>query len=87
MKYEQTVLHLSLILGVGPATIKLILENVENLINVYNFFVADFVKIGLSFDRAQKVVAGLQDRSLLDKELALIAKHQISWCVLGTEEY
>jgi len=32
-------------------------------------------------------MTGLQDRSLLEKELELIEKHQISWCVLGSFEY
>lgn len=87
MNYKQIVLHLSLISGVGPATIKIILEKIIDLSQVYNFVVTDFVALGLSYDRAQKIVAGLKDRSLLNKELELIAKYHISWCVLGTEEY
>lgn len=89
MNYEQTVLHLSLISGVGPATIKTIIEQIANkdLISIYTFSVADFVGLGISFDRATKIVTGLKDRLLLDQELALIAKQKINWCVLGSSEY
>ena len=89
MNYEQTVLHLSLISGIGPATIKVIIEQIkqEDFFSIYNFAVTDFVELGMSFDRADKIVAGLKNRLLLDQELALIAKHQINWCVLGSSEY
>ncbi|MBP6869942.1 DNA-processing protein DprA [Candidatus Babeliales bacterium] len=86
---KNVILHLSLISGIGPATIKIIVENSisSDLVKIYKFSISDLVGIGLSFDRATKIVEGLKDRSLLDKELQLLEKHQISWCTLGSPEY
>lgn len=86
---DQVILHLSLINGIGPATIKLIIDNVarQDLPQIYTYRVDEFQACGISFERAAKIVAGLHDQSLLDKELALIEKHAISWCVLGSYEY
>jgi len=83
------ILHLSLINGVGPATIKTILERIDraDLEKIYSFQAPDFHAIGVAFERAAKIVTGLKDRSLLDKELELIEKHQISWCAVGSSEY
>mgnify|MGYP000016334846 CR=1 FL=1 len=87
--YNELILHLTLVPGVGPATIKIIIQglSVQALLNLYRFQVTDFVQLGLTYDRATKLVAGLQDRSLLDTELELIAKYNIGWCVLGSPEY
>ncbi len=86
---KNIILHLSLIPGVGPATIKTILENFaqQNLEQLYTMRIPDFCERGLTYDRATKVVAGLQDQSILTKELELIEKYQINWCVLGSPEY
>lgn len=86
---DQTILHLSLINGIGPATIKLIIENIarEKLPQIYTYSASDFQACGIYFERAVKIVAGLKDSSLLDKELALIEKHNISWCALGSLQY
>jgi DNA processing protein len=86
---DIVVLHLSLISGVGPATIKTILENMQSqdLARIYNFRVPELCELGLTYDRAMKVVAGLQDQSILDKELELITKYDINWCALGSPEY
>ncbi|MGZ6251220.1 MAG: DNA-processing protein DprA [Candidatus Chromulinivorax sp.] len=89
MIYHHIILHISLIDGIGPATIKQVLEKVPaNLFEqLYDFKLQDFIELGLSYDRATKLVAGLQDRSLLEKELALIEKHAIGWTVLGADDY
>jgi DNA processing protein len=86
---KNIILHLSLIAGVGPATIKTILENFaqQDLEQLYTMRVPDLCERGLTYDRAMKVVAGLQDQSILNKELELIEKYQINWCVLGSAEY
>ncbi len=86
---KNIILHLSLIPGVGPATIKTILESIPNadLEQLYLMKVSDLCDRGLTYDRAMKVVAGLRDQSLLNKELELIKKYQINWCVLGSLEY
>jgi DNA processing protein len=86
---DHVILHLSLIPGIGPATIKIILENVvnEQLYNLYKMRVSELCELGLTYDRATKIVAGLQDQSILDKELELITKYNIGWCVFGGHEY
>jgi len=86
---DQVILHLSLINGIGPATIKLIIENIarENLPLIYTYSASNFQACGIYFERAVKIVAGLKDQSLLDKELVLIEKHNISWCALGSSDY
>jgi len=83
------ILHLSLISGIGPATIKSILEKVNrvDLEKIYSYSSSDFYAMGIAFERSIKIVAGLKDRSLLDKELELIKKHSISWCAVGSPEY
>lgn len=86
---NHLILHLSLIHGVGPATIKLILEHVgyADLEKIYTYIATDFQACGLPFERSVKLVQGLKDHSLLDKELQLIQKYNISWCALGSAEY
>ena len=71
--YKNIILHLSLIAGVGPATIKTILKNFaqQDLEQLYKMRVPDLCERGLTYDRATKVVAGLQDQSILNKELEL----------------
>jgi DNA processing protein len=87
--YKNIFLHLSLISGIGPATIKTIIEKLveHDFEKLYDFKITDFIDRGLTYDRATKIVAGLQDRSLLEKELELIARYNINWCVLGSNEY
>ncbi len=86
---EEVILHLSLIPGVGPATIKIIIEQIasEELANLYALRVPELCELGLTYDRATKIVAGLQDQSLLNKELELIEKYNIGWTVLGSVDY
>lgn len=87
--HKNIILHLTLIPGVGPATIKLILEKIksDDLESIYKFGITDFVDLGLTFDRATKIVTGLKDHSLLQKELELIKKYNINWCVVGSDQY
>lgn len=92
MNYYQSdlvILHLSLINGIGPATIKLIIESIdrEKLPQIYTYSASDFQACGIYFERAVKIVTGLKDTSLLNKELALIEKHTISWCAVGSHNY
>ncbi|MDP3788078.1 MAG: DNA-processing protein DprA [Candidatus Chromulinivorax sp.] len=98
---DKIILHLSLIPGIGPATIKIIIEQMpsvfalgrlrpdgaEELADLYSMKVPELCELGLTYDRATKIVAGLQDTSILDKELELIAKYNIGWTVLGSPEY
>lgn len=87
--FKHIMLHLSLIAGIGPATIKAMLMQIpdQDFIKLYEYSVADFVRLGISYDRGVKLVAGLQDAALLAKEIALIEQHSIGWVVLGSAEY
>ena len=86
---DHLILHLSLISGIGPATIKIITDKISraDLPKIYSYCAQDFQTCGIYFERALKIVAGLKDQSLLEKELALIEKHNISWCAVTSPEY
>lgn len=88
---RNTLLHLSLIAGVGPATIDAIVgkkSEYGSLKNVYNFTEDDLVKmIGLSAKTASLVVLGLRDKKLLEDELTLLAKHQVDWLTRYDDNY
>ena len=45
---------------------------------IYDYTVQDFVQVGIKAVQADLLVQGLRDRNVLDEELALIAKHQIT---------
>lgn len=57
----------------------------QNLSQVYRYTLKDFVNFGIVESKAEKIVVGLADQNLLQKELAFIQQHQISvvtfWCV------
>ncbi len=84
---QNIILHLSLIEGVGPASIIKIVEavGVDILHNVYQFSLSDFIAIGFAEHKAQKIVTGLADKNLLEKELKLIEEHNVTvvtrWCL------
>ncbi len=88
----RTLLHLSLISGVGPARILAILralygasedhyyhggENVD-LRQIYSYVLHDFIKMGLSSQIAQLIIDGLRDMRMLDEECARIERYNIS---------
>lgn len=83
------ILHMSLIAGIGPATIRQVIESVgvQALDKIYNFSASDFMALQISYDRAVKLAAGLQDHALLATELDLIKKHNISWTFFGAHDY
>jgi len=71
-------LHLSLIPGVGPATGLKILKSKHSK-ELYSLHKSDFVHVcGLSQREAGLVFEGLQDGSVLEKELELIEKYKIT---------
>ena len=87
---DHTLLHLSLIPGIGPATIERFTQNLtlEQLSHIYTFTKADCLNsIKLPDNTAEKIVAGLAQKQLLEKELELIAKHDISWATILAENY
>lgn len=85
-KTSQTILHLSLIPGIGPVTIAHIISACD-IAALYAYMTSDFIKAGLSPSQAQKIVKGLADAQLLDQELSLLQKHTIKLTTLTDTDY
>ena len=81
---KAELLHLSLLREVGPATIKQLVHIYEDL---YKLTAADFVQYGLSERKAQTISAGLADKRILETELSLIEKYDISWVTVFDDCY
>ncbi len=86
MNYQNIIIHLNLIKNIGPSAIIKIVELVglENLENLYQFLISDFINLGFPEVKAQALVDGLADTKLLEKELQLIQEHNVTmvtyWC-------
>ncbi|HEV2600782.1 MAG TPA: DNA-processing protein DprA [Candidatus Babeliales bacterium] len=91
MNIHETILHLSLIDGVGPAKIKQICDykpDAFELTDLYTISVSDITRLfGFPYTVADAIVRGLSDRSLLERELGLIERHQFSWITNLDESY
>ena len=89
MSQDTVILHLSLIEGVGTATISKIVSGIkkELLQHLYHYQASDFSKFGISASRGQKIVIGLRDFSSLEKELALCKKYNFSWVAITSDGY
>ncbi len=84
------ILHLSLIDGCGPALVSRIIEllGVENLEQMYQFTILDAMhQLRISEKQAHILIKGLRNFTLLEQELTLIEKHQISWITFLDPEY
>ena len=88
---KQIILHLSLIEGVGPATIQTIMQLHRSDISVsdlYSFSETDWVNnYGVKNHMAGLIVTGLENKKILENELSLIENHAIEWTVVGSEKY
>lgn len=88
---NNCILHLSLIDGIGPATIKAIIQYKPTSWAwdaLYQATQSDFMSLfGLSQAIAQKVYSGLKDEALLAKELALIDRHSVNWLTILDQSY
>jgi len=84
-------LHLSLIDGIGPVTIKKLVQHKPDGMawsDLYNLHVGEVMhRFGVFAKIAQKIVAGLADQKLLDQEIALIEKHDVHFVTLGSDKY
>ncbi len=92
MDIRNFILHLSLIDGIGPSTILIIIERLKSwndlTVNFYDFSVHEFyTTFGISPKRAQEIVHGLADKELLEKELSLLEKNSISWMTILNKDY
>lgn len=84
------ILHLSLINGIGPAAIDRIMQNLsaQQICDIYAFKHADFVALcGFTNTVASKLVVGLSDKTILDREKALLQKHEITLFTLFDSGY
>ncbi|MCL5875844.1 MAG: DNA-processing protein DprA [Candidatus Dependentiae bacterium] len=89
MQYNKhTILHLSLISGIGPALVEALMHNQEVFEQLYTLLPSDIAHVcGITLNAAQKVVEGLQDRTALEKELKLLEKHKISLITIADDAY
>ncbi|MEX0940593.1 MAG: DNA-processing protein DprA [Candidatus Babeliales bacterium] len=90
MKTNNIILHLSLISGVGPILLSKLLAyySVDQLNILYALTQSDFMHtIGLTEMQAQKIVAGLADKCLLEQELTLINKYNVQWITIADLQY
>ncbi len=87
--YSKIILHLSLIDGIGEVLLFKLIERLgqNRLLEVYNFFVSDFVALGIPEEVAQNLVQGLQNQQILDQELALMQQYQVQFVTFLCPEY
>ena len=86
---KHLLLHLSLIPEIGSGTIQYIIKQVgqDKLFNLYTYSVADFRQLGVSQNRAERIVAGLLDKRVLDQELIEIEIQGASFVTVLCDEY
>lgn len=88
---RETILHLSLIPGIGPASVDALVRKESesfSLNDIYEYSIDELVKkVGLSAKTAELICIGLRDRKMLDGQLQLIEKHQIQWLTLRDSDY
>lgn len=85
----ELLLHLSLVKGVGPSTTQILLDNIgiDSMLNLYQFNISDFKQLGLSYDKAAGIVAGLADKDLLLREQDLIQKYDANLVTILDDSY
>lgn len=86
---DNILLHLSLISGIGPAVVQVLLDAMPHnqLQDIYCYAPNDFVALGIRQALAYALVDGLADKQRLEQELTLIQKHNIVVVSLLHEAY
>ncbi len=89
---QQLILHLSLIDGVGPVAVRHLLDALRarslSLNLLHTFLISDCVaQCGVSPTIARKLVTGLRDTCLLERELQLIAQNEVRLLTILDDEY
>jgi len=91
MNHAPVLLHLSLIESIGPATIQLFIEKKTDTwkwSDLYQISSADLHhQFGFSLEKAEKIVAGLADNAILEKELAALERYHINFITLLDDAY
>ena len=87
--HRDILLHLSLIKGIGPATVnKLLLKiKTENLINLYQFTQTDFIACGVTPAQAHSIATQLREKKSLEEELELLATYNIKFLTIFDDAY
>jgi DNA processing protein len=87
---NRTILHLSLIPGVGPAVLAKIARVLpcERFDELYRWSMQDFMyRIGISQQSSQAIVEGLLDTKVLHEEIRLCEKHAVRIVTIDQQEY
>lgn len=85
---QYTLLHLSLISGVGAGVIEKLVKNCSDLIpHMYDVTVSDLLSRGFAQKTAQTIINGLQDTKLIDTETELLAKHRLTIVTVADDDY
>lgn len=86
---QKILLHLTLIEGVGCTLINKLYTQFsqKEFSQLYEYSIDDFLRYGISQKKAERIVAGLKDKALLDKELELIERHHVSLVSIFDDDY
>ncbi len=86
---SSTLLHLSLISGIGPSVVKKLVERVmEHGVDLYTLNISDFLHLGIPQDMAALLVNGLADQALFDREYELLeTTADINWTTMLSSDY
>ena len=91
MKKNEIILHLSLVEDFGSVKIAKLIDycsaNGIELAQIYLFSRSDFQNIGFTLEKSMALVNGLQDRSLLDKELTLLDQEKMAYITIVDDSY
>lgn len=89
MNTKDILLHLSLIKNIGPLAVVRMIKKIpaERFEEIYNYSVADFMQLGFSQMAAEQLSTGLSNKSVLERETELLAKHIICFVTLLDPEY
>lgn len=91
MLNTEFILHLTLIEGIGPQVIQKIIQSQRSGVqtsDLYHLSASDWMRyFGISEIAAHKLVAGLSDMAILEKELNLIEKHKIKLLTIADASY
>lgn len=86
---QNLILHLFLIEGLGPSTIKYLTENENfNSVDFYELSISDFQNIfNLNYTKSKLIVDGLKNKSQLEQELFLIQKNNAQILTIADNDY
>ena len=86
---KKVLLHLLLLQKIGPVTTDFLLSKLdkEELPALYGYTLQKLMDLGLSKKRAEFLVEGLASRQLLEEELFLLEKHNISFITIFDDNY